>query len=239
MNPIALLCVYLAFSVSVLLSTEIGILTLHIIAGIGLIFIERDRWQEWKIRTGPFWKYFPLTGLIFFTISFLVTDRPMQIIIMDVTFATIRLIVMVSVMTIYTLQSNSQDFITAIRSMWFGMNRQWRWVEDLLIFFDMTIRFFPTFKEEWKQMERSQKALSIPVADSFSSKAFQIAQFIPDFVILNLKKADSISHGMEMRGYGKSIPRSVFSFIPFTLLDFLLCILFIATLIGVHSFGKI
>jgi energy-coupling factor transporter transmembrane protein EcfT len=123
--------------------------------------------------------------------------------------------------------------------MWFGMNRQWRWVEDLLIFFDMTIRFFPTFKEEWKQMERSQKALSIPVANSFSSKAFQIAQFIPDFMILNLKKADSISHGMEMRGYGKSIPRSVFSFIPFTLLDFLLCILFIATLIGVHSFGKI
>ena len=237
MNPIARLCLYMAFSVSVLLSMEIQILTLHVLAGISLIIFERAHWREWKNRTRPFWKYFPFTGLIFFTISFIVSDRLISVIIYDVTLATIRLLVLVSVMTVYTLQTYSQDIITALRSLWFKMNLKWRWVEDLLLFFDMTIRFFPTFKEEWQQMERSQKSLSFSTTDSFSAKAFQVAQFIPDFIILNLNKAESITRVMEMRGYGKVIPRSVFPFVRFTLLDFIWCILFSALLIGVHSIG--
>ena len=227
----------MAFSVSVLLSMEIGILTLHILIAISLLIFERDQWSEWKNRTRPFWKYFPLTGLIFFVISFLVSDRSISTIIMDVTLATLRLIVMVSVMTIYTLKSSSQDVITAFRSIWFKMNLNYRWVEDLLLFFDMTVRFFPTFKEEWRQLERSQKALSISISESFLKKVIQVAQFVPDFIILNLNKSESITRVMEMRGYGESIPRSVFPFIKFTFFDLTLVLLIPIILIGVHSIG--
>jgi len=227
----------MAFSVSVLLSMEIGILTLHILIAISLLIFERDQWSEWKNRTRPFWKYFPLTGLIFFVISFLVSDRSISTIIMDVTLATLRLIVMVSVMTIYTLKSSSQDVITAFRSIWFKMNLNYRWVEDLLLFFDMTVRFFPTFKEEWRQLERSQKALSISISESFLKKVIQVAQFVPDFIILNLNKSESITRVMKMRGYGESIPRSVFPFIKFTFFDLTLVLLIPIILIGVHSIG--
>ena len=205
MNPITRLFLFMAFSVSVLLSMEIEILTLHILIAISLLIFERDQWTEWKNRTRPFWKYFPLTGLIFFVISYLVSDRSIFTIIMDVTLATLRLIVMISVMTIYTLKSSSQDVITAFRSIWFKMNLSYRWVEDLLLFFDMTIRFFPTFKEEWQKVERCQKALSIPISESFLKKLIQFAQFVPDFIIFNLNKSDSITRVMEMRDYGKSI----------------------------------
>ena len=227
----------MAFSVSVLFSMEIGILTLHILIAISLLIFERDQWSEWKNRTRPFWKYFPLTGLIFFVISFLVSDRPISTIIMGVTLATLRLIVMVSVMTIYTLKSSSQDVITAFRSIWFKMNLNYRWVEDLLLFFDMTVRFFPTFKEEWRQLERSQKALSISISESFLKKVLQVAQFVPDFIILNLNKSESITRVMKMRGYGESIPRSVFPFIKFTFFDLTLVLLIPIILIGVHSIG--
>ena len=227
----------MAFSVSVLLSMEIGILTLHILIAISLLIFERDQWSEWKNRTRPFWKYFPLTGFIFFLISFLVSDRSISTIIMDVTLATLRLIVMVSVMTIYTLKSSSQDVITAFRNIWFKMNLNYRWVEDLILFFDMTVRFFPTFKEEWRQLERSQKALSISISESSLKKVIQVAQFVPDFIILNLNKSESITRVMEMRGYGKSIPRSVFPFIKFTFFDMTLVLLIPIILIGVHSIG--
>ena len=237
MNPITRLFLYMAFSVSVLLSMEIGILTLHILIAISLLIFERDQWSEWKNRTRPFWKYFPLTGLIFFVISFLVSDRSISTIIMDVTLATLRLIVMVSVMTIYTLKSSSQDVITAFRSIWFKMNLNYRWVEDLLLFFDMTVRFFPTFKEEWRQLERSQKALSISISESYLKKVIQVAQFVPDFIILNLNKSESITRVMKMRGYGESIPRSVFPFIKFTFFDLTLVLLIPIILIGVHSIG--
>jgi len=227
----------MAFSVSVLVSMEIGILTLHILIAISLLIFERDQWSEWKNRTRPFWKYFPLTGLFFFVISFLVSDRSISTIIMDVTLATLRLIVMVSVMTIYTLKSSSQDVITAFRSIWFKMNLNYRWVEDLLLFFDMTVRFFPTFKEEWRQLERSQKALSISISESYLKKVIQVAQFVPDFIILNLNKSESITRVMKMRGYGESIPRSVFPFIKFTFFDLTLVLLIPIILIGVHSIG--
>ena len=227
----------MAFSVSVLLSMEIGILTLHILIAISLLIFKRDQWSEWKNRTRPFWKYFPLTGLIFFVISFLVSDRSISTIIMDVTLATLRLIVMVSVMTIYTIKSSSQDVITAFRSIWFKMNLNYRWAEDLLLFFDMTVRFFPTFKEEWRQLERSQKALSISISESFLKKVIQVAQFVPDFIILNLNKSESITRVMKMRGYGESIPRSVFPFIKFTFFDLTLVLLIPIILIGVHSIG--
>ena len=180
---------------------------------------------------------FPINWAHFFVISFLVSDRSISTIIMDVTLATLRLIVMVSVMTIYTLKSSSQDVITAFRSIWFKMNLNYRWVEDLLLFFDMTVRFFPTFKEEWRQLERSQKALSISISESFLKKVIQVAQFVPDFIILNLNKSESITRVMEMRGYGESIPRSVFPFIKFTFFDLTLVLLIPIILIGVHSIG--
>ena len=236
MNPITRLCLYMAFSVSVLLSMEIGVLTLHVFIGLFIILYEKELWQAWKERTRPFWKYFPMTGLIFFAISFLVSDRAIPEIIFDVTLATIRLFVLVSVMTIYTLQTKSDDIISAIRSLWFKMDLPWRWVEDILLFFDMTIRFFPTFKEEWLQMERSQKALSFSIPSSFVSKATQVAQFIPDFIVLNLNKADNITQVMKMRGYGQSVPRSVYPFIQFKLIDLYLIIIVPFSLVGVHSF---
>ena len=237
MNPITRLFLFMAFSVSVLLSMEIEILTLHILIAISLLIFERDQWTEWKNRTRPFWKYFPLTGLIFFVISYLVSDRSIFTIILDVTLATLSLIVMISVMTIYTLKSSSQDVITAFRSIWFKMNLSYRWVEDLLLFFDMTIRFFPTFKEEWQKVERSQKALSIPISESFIKKLIQFAQFVPDFIIFNLNKSDSITRVMEMRDYGKSIPRSVYPFVKFTFSDLTLVLFIPIILLGFHSIG--
>jgi energy-coupling factor transporter transmembrane protein EcfT len=65
----------------------------------------------------------------------------------------------------------------------------------------------------------------------------QVAQFVPDFIILNLNKSESITRVMKMRGYGESIPRSVFPFIKFTFFDLTLALLIPIILIGVHSIG--
>jgi energy-coupling factor transporter transmembrane protein EcfT len=236
MNPITRLCLYLAFSISTLLATDSSLLALHIFAGLVLIIVERKHWDEWKKRTAPFWKFFPISGAIYFTLSFLVSDRPVPAIFMDVTTATIRLIVMVSIMTIYTIQSKSGDIIIAVRSIWYKLNLNWRWVEDLLLFFDMTIRFFPSLQEEWRQTERSQMALSINPPRTLMQKTLRVAQFIPDFIILNLSKAETITAVMMMRGYGSTIPRSVYPFIRFSLSDLFWCVGITGALIGVHAF---
>jgi len=236
MNPISRLGVYLTFTFSTLLSFTIELILIHLLIAIGLIIVEKQHWNEWKSRTRPFWKYFPVTGILFFTISFIVVDRSPEDIFYDVSTATVRLLILVSVMTIYFIQSKGHDIILALRSIWFKSGKPIKWVEDVLLYFDITVRFFPSLQEEWRQIERSQKALSMPQEKSTLKKAMQIANFIPDFILLNLSKTETITHVIEQRGYGKTFPRSVYPFIPFKWIDGMLLLIFPLIALGVHTF---
>ena len=239
MNPLTRLSLYLVFSISTLLSKEITLLFLHILAGLIILFIERHHWDEWKKKSAPYWKYFPITGAIFFLISFLFSEKALNEILFDITSATVRLIIMVSMMTIYIVKARSYDIINSVRSLWYKINIKWRWVDDFFLFFEMTIRFYTTIQDEWRKCERSQMAISTVAPKSLMKKAIRIAHFIPDFIVLNLIKADTITSVMIMRGYGRSIPRSIYPLIGFPILDLLWFILGTSILCGVHIFVKI
>ena len=239
MNPLTRLFLYLFFSFSILLSNDALLLCLHIMAVLLLIFYKKHHWEEWKIYTRPFWIYFPLTGVLFLFISFIVSSRPGPVILLDVFFATIRLCGLVSIMTLYLVESRSQDILLALRSIWYKSKIKFQWFDKLLLFFEMSIRFFPSVQEQWRNIERSQKALSIDIPKSNLKKVTQISHSIPDFILLNLEKTETITQGMVMRGYGQHSPRSVFPYIQFKSIDFVWWISITIAAFGVHSFVQI
>jgi|TARA_B100000953_G_scaffold46458_1_gene35428 energy-coupling factor transporter transmembrane protein EcfT len=204
-----------------------------------LIFYKKHHWEEWKIYTRPFWIYFPLTGVLFLFISFIVSSRPGLVILLDVFFATIRLCGLVSIMTLYLVESRTQDILLALRSLWYKSKIKFQWFDKLLLFFEMSIRFFPSVQEQWRNIERSQKALSINIPRSHLKKVIQISHSIPDFILLNLEKTETITQGMVMRGYGEHSPRSVYPYIQFKSIDFVWWISITITVFGVHSFVQI
>ena len=236
MNPLTRLTLFLGFSISTLLSQTPVLLLLHVIVSFFIIFSIRKDWQEWKKRIIPFIKFFPLTGILFFCISFFVSDRLIPEIILDVSLATIRLMVLVNVMTAYTIQAKSQDIFITMRSVWFAIGKPWKWVEDLFLFFDITIRFFPSFQEEWKRVEQSQKALAFKIEKDFFRRLKSIAMFIPDFIILNLNRADTLTTIVLMRGYGSVLPRSVYPFTLFQWSDGIIVLGMLACFMGIHSY---
>lgn len=239
MNPLTRLFLYLLFSFSTLLSNDALLLCLHIMAVLILILYKKHHWEEWKIYTRPFWIYFPLTGVLFLCISFLVSSRPAPVILLDVFFATIRLCGLVSIMTLYLVESKTQDTLLALRSLWYTSKIKFHWFDKLVLFFEMTIRFFPSVQEQWRHVERSQKALSIHISKSTLKKVTQIARSIPDFILLNLEKTETITQGMIMRGYGQHSPRSVYPYIQFKPIDFVWWISITLAVFGVHSFVQI
>ena len=239
MNPLTRLFLYLLFSFSTLLSNDALLLCLHIMAVLILIFYKKHHWEEWKIYTRPFWIYFPLTGVLFLSISFIVSSRPGLVILLDVFFATIRLCGLVSIMTLYLVESRTQDILLALRSLWYKSKIKFQWFDKLLLFFEMSIRFFPSVQEQWRNIERSQKALSINSPRSHLKKVIQISHSIPDFILLNLEKTETITQGMVMRGYGEQSPRSVYPYIQFKSIDFVWWISITITVFGVHSFVQI
>ena len=239
MNPLTRLFLYLLFSFSTLLSNDALLLCLHIMAVLILLFYKKHHWEKLKIYTRPFWIYFPLTGVLFLSISFIVSSRPGPVILLDVFFATIRLCGLVSIMTLYLVESRSQDILLALRSLWYKSKINFQWFDKLLLFFEMSIRFFPSLQEQWRNIERSQKALSIYISKSNLKKVSLISHSIPDFILLNLEKTETITQGMVMRGYGGPFPRSVYPYIQFKSIDFVWVISITITIFGVHSFVQI
>ena len=82
--------------------------------------LKRALWLElWK-SIKLYWIYIPLSGLIFILISFIISTRTISDIIVDVMFATVRLSMIISLMTLYVIDSKSQNIFIALRSMWYS-----------------------------------------------------------------------------------------------------------------------
>tara|TARA_B100001996_G_scaffold213875_1_gene164269 strand:- start:1169 stop:1891 length:723 start_codon:yes stop_codon:yes gene_type:complete len=239
LNPITNLILFLSFSISVLLSYEPALLAMHFSGLLCLLFLKKKYWAEWKKHTKPFWKIFPFAGLTFFAISFLFSDQEIYLIIYDVLMATIRLMTMVSIMSLYFVQHKDIDLIRSIRSLWYKTDLKWQWVDRLFLFMSIVFRFFPSFQDEWKKLERSQKSLYRFQKNTFKDRINRIAYFIPDYIILNLEKSKTVSHVMKMRGYGKSFPRSVYPFISFSYIDCILLIIAFMTFYIFHAYQTI
>ena len=75
-------------------------------------------------------------------------------------FATVRLSMIISLMTLYAIDSKSRNIFIALRSIWFSTKSNSFWVDKMILFMEMTLRFFPLMQKDWNETQRSQKALS-------------------------------------------------------------------------------
>ena len=204
-----------------------------------LVIIFRNHWQEFVIKSKPLWIYFPQVGLLFFIISLIVSSKNTYDVFIDVSLATCRMILLVSMMTLYSILSKNSDIIIAIRGLWYKMGRSWKWVEDLILFIDITIRFFPSFQQQWHRIERTRKSLGINVSEDKLHKIRRFATMVPDMVILNLRRVNDLTLAMQLRGYGYLYPRTVHPFISSYSIDKLILLFVIIGLLGLHSFDEI
>ena len=237
MNPITSLFIYILFSISILISQSVNILLINL-GIVFLIFIfKRSLLHLFWERIKSYLIYLPLSGLLFFIISTQISSKSISIISIEILMATIRLLAMISLMTFYIIEAKSQNILIAIRSIWFSSGLNIYWIDKFILFIEMTIRFFPSIHENWNQTEKSQKALSIKKRNSLKDKVFYTAKFIPDFILLNLKKTDVIIENMSMRGLGTEKRRSIYPYLKFKIIDFFLCLIVLAIIIMVHNFA--
>ena len=236
MNPITRLFIYIIFSISILISKSVNILLINLGIVFLLFIFKRSLLHLFWERIKSYLIYLPLSGLLFFIISTQISSKSISTISIDILMATIRLLAMISLMTFYIIEAKSQNILIAIRSIWFSSGLNIYWIDKLILFFELTIRFFPSIHENWNQTEKSQKALSIKKRNSLKDKVFYTAKFIPDFIILNLKKTDVIIENMSMRGLGTEKRRSIYPYLKFKVIDIFLCLIVLMSIIMVHNF---
>jgi energy-coupling factor transporter transmembrane protein EcfT len=157
-----------------------------------------------------------------------------MVIINDAGIAISKLLLLVIVMAFYLEIIRKQNIVLSIRSIWVKMNLKWKRVEDMFMFLELTLRFYPIFQREWQTISRSKKALGLSSTINKWEQIKSVANDLPGMILQSYRKAENTTMVMQQRGYGKQIPRGVASPILFKMSDMmlLLIILFGYTLLN-------
>ena len=227
-NPIVTSIFFLGLAFSTILSKTWYGLFVFTILSIILILLNITYIKSIFKQVRPFLLFLPIMIIIYLIISSIFTNSTWTIIINEAGFAISKLLLLVIVMSLYLEISRKQNLILSVRSIWAKLNLKWKKIEDLFMFLELTLRFYPTFQREWQTINRSKRALGIISAESKWNRVKSVTNDLPGMILQSYRKAENTALIMQQRGYGKQIPRGVANSILFKIND-LLYILIIVT----------
>jgi energy-coupling factor transporter transmembrane protein EcfT len=140
----------------------------------------------------------------------------------------------------YTILSQGDDFISSLKYLQNKLSIKSKIIDQIILFFDLVVSFYPSIVNQWRNLERGQKALSSYEKHvSMRKKIRLLSENIPDFIIINLSKSDRMSKTMEMRGYGKRFPRTGYPYVPLKNFDYFFLLSITLFILGIHVFFKV
>ena len=154
--------------------------------------------------------------VLYLAVSVLFTDATIYQAMFEVGFAFLRIVLMISIMSLYFESVGSPNFLLALRSLWFQTGLKSNWMENFFLFLDMTLRFYPSLQRDWATVNQSRESLGFNQNNNRWGKIKQAAQDLPGLLVINLRKSQDIAMAMELRGFGKSFPRCVYNATSFT-----------------------
>ncbi|NHZ86780.1 MAG: hypothetical protein GWP19_13050 [Planctomycetia bacterium] len=224
-NPIVTSLFYLGLALSTILSTTWSGLIIYFILCIILIIFNRNNLKTAFKQVKPFFIFFPVMLIIYLLISFIFTNYTWNMIINEAGFAISKLFFLVIVMSLYLEISRKQNLVLSVRSIWVKLNLRWKKVEDMFMFLELTLRFYPTFQREWQTIIRSKKALGLTASVGRWEQIKSVTNDLPGMILQSYRKAENTAVVMEQRGYGKQIPRGVADPILFKISDLILLVM--------------
>jgi energy-coupling factor transporter transmembrane protein EcfT len=233
-NPIVNFFFYLVFSLSVLASHTFFAVLVHGVFFLLLMYIYQGVLKEVLQKIFPFFLFLPFLGGIYLLVSLILGGQALATVLRGLGLITFRLLVVVTIMTIYLTQNSADSLLTAWRTLWLKLRRPWRNIEDLFLFLEMTLRFFPTFQREWDMVQQTRKALRLHPPRNRLARVRQLVEDLAAFLIFRLRHAEETALAMELRGYGKLIPRGVTKPVPFQAYHVVQLILIAGLFLGIQ-----
>ena len=216
-HPLVRFIFFLTFSFSVLFADTLTLWAIYF--GIFVVTTGFDRTVILAVfsRIKPFIQFFPIMLVIYLAMSIFFTDATIYQAMVEVGFAFLRIVLMISIMSLYFGSLGSPNFLLELRSIWFQTGLKWNWMEKFFLFLDMTLRFYPSLQRDWITAIQSRESLGFNQNKNSWGKIKQAAQDLPGLLVINLQKSQDIAMAMELRGFGKSLPRCVYNATSFTI----------------------
>ena len=215
-HPLVSFIFFLTFSFSVLFADTLTLWAIYF--GIFVVTTGFDRTVILAVlsRIKPFIQFFPIMLVIYLAVSIFFTNATIYQAMVEVGFAFLRIVLMISIMGIYFESVGSPNFLLAFRSIWFQTGLKWNWMENFFLFLDMTLRFYPSLQRDWITLSQSRESLGFNQNNNRWDKIKLAAQDLPILLVVNLRKSQDIALAMQLRGFGESFPRCVYNATYFT-----------------------
>jgi len=215
-HPLVRFIFFLTFSFSVLFADTLTLWAIYF--GIFVVTTGFDRTVILAVlsRIKPFIQFFPIMLVIYLAVSIFFTNATIYQAMVEVGFAFLRIVLMISIMGIYFESVGSPNFLLALRSIWFQTGLKWNWMENFFLFLDMTLRFYPSLQRDWITLSQSRESLGFNQNNNRWDKITLAAQDLPILLVVNLRKSQDIALAMQLRGFGESFPRCVYNATYFT-----------------------
>jgi len=215
-HPLVRFIFFLTFSFSVLFADTLTLWAIYF--GIFVVTTGFDRTVILAVlsRIKPFIQFFPIMLVIYLAVSIFFTNATIYQAMVEVGFAFLRIVLMISIMGIYFESVGSPNFLLAFRSIWFQTGLKWNWMENFFLFLDMTLRFYPSLQRDWITLSQSRESLGFNQNNNRWDKITLAAQDLPILLVVNLRKSQDIALAMQLRGFGESFPRCVYNATYFT-----------------------
>ena len=207
---------FLSFSFSVLFADTLTLWAIYF--GIFVVITGFDRTVILAVfsRIKPFILFFPFMLVCYLAVSVFFTDVTIYQAMVEVGFAFLRIVLMISIMSLYFGSLGSPNFLLELRSIWFQTGLKWNWMENFLLFLDMTLRFYPSLQRDWITLSQSRESLGFNQNNNRWDKIKLATQDLPILLVVNLRKSQDIALAMQLRGFGESLPRCVYNATYFT-----------------------
>ena len=215
-HPLVRFILFLAFSFSVLFADTLTLWAIYF--GIFVVTTGFDRTVILTVfsRIKPFILFFPFMLVCYLAVSVFFTDATIYQAMVEVGFAFLRIVLMISIMSLYFVSLGSPNFLMELRSIWFQTGLKWNWMENFFLFLDMTMRFYPSLQRDWITLSQSRESLGFNQNNNRWDKIKLATQDLPILLVVNLRKSQDIALAMQLRGFGESLPRCVYNATYFT-----------------------
>tara|TARA_B100001121_G_C18325183_1_gene450657 strand:- start:180 stop:620 length:441 start_codon:yes stop_codon:yes gene_type:complete len=143
-------------------------------------------------------------------------------------------------MKIFILSVKNESFIKLIRSVFLKLRLNLRFLDDLILFTTLSLRFYPELQNRWKSFEQGHTYIGIN--NNNGSLILRLKLYSGMFMrILSLqyKKSIIIGNNIKLRGYGNCYPRGIVNPIKINFFDLIISILIPVTFIILHFNAKI
>lgn len=227
-NPIVIFLFYFGLVVSIVGANNWRSLISFGVVVLFIVSLNYKSISKLIKRIIPFLYFLPVFFLTYFAVSTLFGEYTISQIINTAGVALVRLILLLTIMSVYIEISKNNNIVHALRSLWSKIDFKWKWIDDIFIFLELTLRFYPSFQLEWDILNRSRKALGLEQGNSRWKRVKSIANDLPGIIVQNYLKAENTANVMKLRGYGNVIPRGVAQPILFNLIDLIASILIIS-----------